>query len=129
LLVLTGGRDGGTRSLREQYDVLTGRAELPSGWHTASEYGDYLLWVINQVLPGRCFFVTSMGFFGVTVEKVRKNDNITFLFGEKVPIVLRSQDSSYTMVGAAYVSGVMNGELTCDMYQSGLIEKRTFHIR
>jgi hypothetical protein len=33
------------------------------------------------------------------------------------------------MVGGAHVSGVMVDEVTGDMYERGLVEKRTFLIR
>jgi hypothetical protein len=70
-----------------------------------------------------------MGFFGVAVAKVRKNGNVTFLFGELLPIILRPQGLSYSMVGATYVSGVMVDDVTGDMYERGLVGKRTFLIR
>jgi hypothetical protein len=75
------------------------------------------------------FFVTNMGFFGMIGARVCKGDTVSFLFGEELPIVLRPQGSFYTMLGAANVSGVMNGEVTRDMYQKGLVEKTTFLIR
>lgn len=70
-----------------------------------------------------------MGFFGVAVTKIRKNDNVTFLFKEQLPIILRPRDLAYFMVGVAYVPGLMNDEVTRDMYERGLVEKRTFLIR
>lgn len=135
LLVLNGGQDIpssdlSVRNTRQLYDVLTCRVEVPSDAKcTASEFAESLLCLINHLLPGRCFFITKMGFVGVAVARVRKNDSVTFLFGEVLPTILRPRGSSYNMVGAAYVSGIMNDELTGDMYQSGLVEKRTFLIR
>jgi hypothetical protein len=125
--VLTGGRNN---PLRGQYEVLTGRVEVPLYANcTASEFAEPLLWLMNHILPGRYFFITKMGFVGVAVARVRKNDSVTFLFGEIAPTILRPRGFSYNMVGAAYVSGIMHGELTGDMYQSGLIKERTFLIR
>jgi hypothetical protein len=131
--VLTAGRGsftGSVPSLREQYGALTGRATASSlGSGTAPRFMRDLVWLLKHIFPGRCFFVTKMGFFGVAVAKVRENDNVTFLFGECPPIILRPRGLSYSMVGAAHVSGVMVGEVTGDMYERGLVEKRTFLIR
>jgi hypothetical protein len=131
--VLTAGRDNSddpATSLRDQYEALTGRAAASSlGFHSATETSDPLVWLLKDVFPGRCFFVTKMGFFGVAVATVRENDDVTFLFGERLPIILRPRGLFYSMVGAAHVSGVMDDEVTGDMYERGLVEKRTFLIR
>ena len=131
--MLTAGRDNSNDSapsLREQYEALAGRAAASSlDFRSAAEFSDPLVWLLKHIFPGRCFFVTEMGFFGVAVAKVRKNDNVTFLFGECLPIILRPRGLSYSMVGAAHVSGVLVDEVTGDMYEKGLVEKRTFLIR
>lgn len=125
--LLSGGQADITLHLRDQYNILTGRTEPHSSGSTAPK-GRLLLWAINCILPGRCFFVTSMGFFGIAVARVCKNDCVTFIFREALPIVLRPRGSSYIMVSAASVSGVMNGE-AADICQSGLVEETTFLIR
>lgn len=128
--VLTGGPADEVPGLRHQYDVLTERAEVPSAMNNAaSEYVEPLLFIMNNMLPGRFFFVTSMGFDGLAVGRVRLNDSVTFLFGEILPKILRPRGKSYGVVGAAYVSGIMNGELTVDMYENGFVEKTSFIIR
>jgi hypothetical protein len=116
-------------ALREQYEALTRRVERWSGKDTTSQYERPFFNIIKHLLPGMHFFVTNMGFFGMTGARVCKGDTVSFLFGEELPIVLRPQGSLYTMLGAANVSGVMNGEVTGDMYQKGLVEKTTFLIR
>ena len=130
LEVLTGGPGDKDLNLRQQYEVLAGRSEVPSSMKDApSKYGDSLLFIINHILPGRFFFVTSMGFVGTAVGRVRMNDSVTFLFGETLPTILRPRGNSYSVVGAAYVSGIMNGELTDEMYKTGFVEKTSFIIR
>jgi hypothetical protein len=117
-------------SFRCQYDVLTGGTGASVlGSLKACEFNARLIWFMQHVVPGRCFFVTKRGFFGVAVTKIRENDSVTFLFGESLPIVLRARGLSYCMIGAAHVSGVMNDMVTGDMYDKGLVEKRTFRIR
>ena len=64
----------------------------------------------------------------MTGANIRKDDTVSLLFGEQLPIILRSQDSFYTMLGAANVSGVMKGEVT-GMFREGLVEETTFLIR
>lgn len=128
--VSTAGRNFQHPTFRNQYDALTGRAATPClGCHTVAENSAGLGWVTKYLLSGRYFFVTKMGFFGVAVATVRKNDSVTFLFGESIPIILQPGGLSYCMVGGAHVSGVMDDEVTGDMYESGLVEKRTFLIR
>ena len=131
--VLTAGGGsftGSVPSLREQYGTLISRATASSlDSHTAAGFIKDLVWLIKHIFSGRCLFVTKMGFFGFAVAKVRKNDNVTLLFGETHPVILRPRGSSYSMVGATYVSGVMVNEVTGDMYERGLVEKRTFLIR
>jgi hypothetical protein len=131
--VLSAGRNNtpySEPSLRCQYDVLTGRAGASVlGSLTACEISAQLLWLMQHVMPGRSFFVTKMGFFGVAVTRSRKNDCVTFVFGQKLPMILWPRGSSYCMVGAASVSGVMHDEVTGDMYENGLVEERTFLIR
>jgi hypothetical protein len=119
--------------LRRQYEILAGLAELPFEKVKDSKYvaslTSRLTFLINVAFPGRCFFVTSIGFVGVAVTKVRKNDSVTFLFGERLFTILRPQGLSYTMVGAAYVSGILDGEESSDIYRKGLVKETTFLIR
>jgi hypothetical protein len=127
--VLTGRPRHVEPSLRNQYDVLTGKTEPPSMEVVASEYAKFLHYLLHDILPGRYFFITKMGFVGIAVARVREHDIVTFLFGETLTTVLRPRGVSYNMVGAACVSGIMNGELTEELYESGLVEKTTFIIR
>ncbi|KAH8597707.1 heterokaryon incompatibility protein-domain-containing protein [Bisporella sp. PMI_857] len=123
---VTGRSDEDMVIFREHYDDLSGGAESsPQLQETASSIAH----VISRRLSGRYFFITSMGFCGVAMERVRKNDSVTILFGELFPIILRPRGVSYSMVCAAYVSGIMDGELTGDMYKNGVVKKRTFIIR
>lgn len=132
ILELFGGHHGDEPSLdmRHQYDVLAKGAKPPSSTNaTASEYVQPLLLLINHILPGRFFFITRMGFVGIGVGRVRMDDRVTFLFGEDFPTILRPQGDSYSVIGAAHVPGIMDGELTGKMYKTGLVVATEFIIR
>ncbi|KAN0114550.1 Heterokaryon incompatibility protein (HET) domain containing protein [Hyaloscypha variabilis] len=61
----------------------------------------------------RRFFKTENGRFGWTVDGARVGDEICVLFEGDYPFVLRKEgddDACYTIVGDAYVHGVMEGE-------------------
>jgi hypothetical protein len=106
--ILAGGRNehrSTFANLRSQYDALIKRAELLSRKPGApSEAAGNLSFLIHYVLLGRFFFATNMGFVGVVVTRVCKNDVVTHLFEENLPIILRPRLNSYVMVGAAHVS-------------------------
>jgi hypothetical protein len=124
--VLVGGFKEGDSWGAHEFDVLLGRASstktLPAFEHNA------LLHFLRLVLPGRYFFITQLGFAGVAVAPVRKNDIVTILSGEKKPIMLRPQSASYIMLGAGYVTGISDGQML-DLYRRGLVEKTVFKIR
>jgi hypothetical protein len=60
----------------------------------------------------RRVFMTSTGFVGVGPLDMQPGDEVCILLGGKVPYLLRPQgNESYTLVGEAYVHGIMHGEL------------------
>jgi hypothetical protein len=64
---------------------------------------------------GRCFFITSGKLMGLAPPKAKPGDKIAIIAGAQVPFVLRprfglqSSTSFNTLVGEAYVHGVMDG--------------------
>jgi hypothetical protein len=70
-----------------------------------------------------------MGFVGTAVSSVYKDDVVTCLFGEMLPVILRPQEASYRMISTAYVSGLMRDDVPGDMCEKGLVEKTTFLIQ
>ncbi|RYP15780.1 hypothetical protein DL765_005506 [Monosporascus sp. GIB2] len=85
------------------------------------------------------FFTTRNGFVGTCVRDSRKGDIVAILFGSPVPFVLRpiaesiqvagSDRPSYLLVGASYVSGIMDGEMVDELYCEDLMDSTTFFIR
>jgi hypothetical protein len=59
----------------------------------------------------RRFIITEKGFYGLGPQLVQKRDVVAVIPGLKVPYVLRPAADRYKLVGAAYVHGVMRGEV------------------
>ncbi|KAK9439759.1 heterokaryon incompatibility protein-domain-containing protein [Metarhizium brunneum] len=78
----------------------------------------------NETLRGRCFFLTSNGYFGIGPDDMTRHDTIVILHGARTPFVLRpTQDSRYWMLlGDCYVHGIMGGE-AMQMEDRGLDRK------
>jgi hypothetical protein len=56
-------------------------------------------------------FLTRSNYMGIGSESLQINDSIWVVAGSRVPLILRpSNDSTYKIVGAAYVHGFMHGE-------------------
>lgn len=72
---------------------------------------------MSEVLKGRQLFTTADGHFGFGNVGVREGDVACILNGAPTPHVLRKatgsgdDDETYTLVAAAYVHGMMNGEI------------------
>ncbi|RYP49403.1 hypothetical protein DL769_011073 [Monosporascus sp. CRB-8-3] len=118
--------NGPTKQLESNHE--TGRAQL-------SDYEQCLRANVGQ----QSFFTTRSGFVGTCVPDSRRGDIIAILFGSPVPFVLRpaaesirvagSDRPSYLLVGALYVSGIMNGEMVDELYCEDLMDSTTFFIR
>jgi hypothetical protein len=73
-----------------------------------------------DVLRGRCFFTTSLGYIGIGPRGICSGDKIAILLGGNMPFVIRGDSPSSRFVGEAYVHGIMQGEF---MNSSATIEK------
>ncbi|KAL4821935.1 heterokaryon incompatibility protein-domain-containing protein [Aspergillus spinulosporus] len=86
-------------------------------------------------LGQKAFFTTTCGLVGTCVPDSRAGDIAVVLFGSPVPFILRqlpagSNDQSkiYALIGASYVSGIMDGEMVDELYCEDLIDSTTFLI-
>ncbi|KAF5968835.1 heterokaryon incompatibility protein [Fusarium bulbicola] len=71
-------------------------------------------------------FMTSTGFVGVGPLDMQPGDEVCILLGGKVTYLLRAQGGeSYTLVGEAYVHGIMHGEL----FKGGSRNLRNFDVK
>jgi hypothetical protein len=59
---------------------------------------------------GRKFMMTQEGRMGLVPTHAREGDVVAVLTGGHVPIILRPKEGHYTVVGDAYVQGIMDGE-------------------
>lgn len=59
---------------------------------------------------GRRFMKTQQGRIGLIPPYAEKGDVVAVLTGGHVPIILRPHDGFYTVLGDAYVHGIMDGE-------------------
>jgi hypothetical protein len=95
---------------------------------------------LESHLKQRTFFTTTSGFFGTCVPDTREDDVVAILFGSPVPFVLRpapqhvelkisSKRPIYYLVGAAYVGGIMNGEMVDELYCEDLMDSTTFFLQ
>jgi hypothetical protein len=70
------------------------------------------------MVPNQTFFITKKGYMGVGPPDTRPGDQVWVLYGGQVPFILRDttrgangeQLKKGTLVGDAYVHGVMDGE-------------------
>lgn len=59
-------------------------------FESVPERGDEAYWeVLNQVCPGKCFFVTRSGRFGLATAPVDPGQEVWVLMGSAVPMVLK----------------------------------------
>lgn len=68
---------------------------------------------IYSASVGRAMFVTSKGFIGLAPWNAQQGDIVSVLFGGCTPFILRKVPGrdQYSLVGEAYVYGIMGGEL------------------
>jgi hypothetical protein len=66
---------------------------------------------VYRASANRAMFVTSKGFIGLAPWNAKKGDLICVLLGGCTPYLLRPVSGLYTLVGEAYVYGIMGGEL------------------
>lgn len=71
---------------------------------------------IRRRCPGRRFFTTRSGRFGLGPRVLKNDDLCSVLFGSEIPFILRQtgEKSSYKLLGGTYIEGVMHGETVRD---------------
>lgn len=75
----------------------------------------------------RSLFTTKEGYMGLGPNALQIGDLVCTLFGCNNPLILRPQNGHYRLVGAAYVHGVMEGEMI-QWWEDGKLTKREFEI-
>lgn len=100
----------------------TGTTIKPSVWvQVARDYSSF-----------RSFAVTERGYMMMAPFNAAKRDRVCVLFGGETPYVMRPENrdgrgGNYTLIGEAYVPGLMQGE-AITMLEAGKLEEGMFHI-
>jgi len=71
----------------------------------------------------RLFLITTKGYIGLGPATMQPGDLVCILFGGITPFILRAKDDYYTLVGEAYVYGLMEGEAIREWQSGRLIEE------
>lgn len=127
---------GGTRGLRSQelWRLLTSDIRIAEhdemGWRRARGsdqevcLGEYRNGLLGHGVRGRMLFSTKKRYYGLGPADMEVGDVVVVLYGGRFPFVLRpSMGKKYSLVGYAYVFGIMDGEAVSD-----LRETQTFEI-
>jgi hypothetical protein len=64
----------------------------------------------REVCCTRKFCLTAKGYVGQVPSEALSGDRICIILGEKVPFIIRHEGTSWRLIGAAYVHGIMQGE-------------------
>ncbi|KAI0902984.1 heterokaryon incompatibility protein-domain-containing protein [Ustulina deusta] len=64
----------------------------------------------DRAYGGRRIFRTTGNHWGISSESLKEGDQVCILSGADTPYVLRKSSWGWTVVGEAYVHGIMNGE-------------------
>ena len=84
---------------------------------------------LRRLLHNRSLFVTKDGYLGLGPPAMRDTDQVVVIPGFRYPVLLRKLYGSnkFQLVGACYVSGIMNG-LECAKVDEGLLRLVKFEI-
>jgi hypothetical protein len=58
----------------------------------------------------RTFFITRDGYMGICPRWARSSDSVALLAGLNTPFIVREAGEHYSLIGPAYVEGIMLGE-------------------
>ncbi len=103
----------GKPSLQDKLHVQTLYISLTDSFTDADFFsGTIFLQRQAGICYGRRLFRTDAQRFGIGHEALRIEDEIWLLAGAQVPFILRRRpDGKFTLIGEAYVDGMMYGEL------------------
>jgi hypothetical protein len=104
-----------------------------------AEQSEYAL-CLQQTFKKRTVFTTVSGFCGTCVPDTREGDIVVILFGSPVPFVMRPvllaveekvgfERPIHSLVGGAYVGGIMDGEMVNELYCEDLMDSTTFFLQ
>lgn len=80
------------------------------------------VWAL-QMATNRRLLVTNDGYIGLGPIMARQGDHVCILYGCSVPLILREVQGGLSLVGEAYVHGLMDGEALALLDEGRLREK------
>jgi len=126
------------------WEILMGRRDIDpdmidNGTTVAELKGQLFSRLFTRLkgkLFGRKVFVTDAGFLGVGASHLNAGDFIVLPLGASGPVVLRpggdtssgSHETTYRMVGCAYLSGVSKFRVLDDLYDEGRFRETRFRV-
>lgn len=145
--VLVAGSDfHDTSEYETMYEVLCGRLSVPNDFRGSLEEDDPrdpwkdhipepvreftspLRKEMEDSVAHRTFFSTKEGFIGVSVPGAKPEDIVALPIGSKAPMVMRPFSGYYELIGGAYVSGIMHGELV-ELFDKKLVKPASLSIQ
>lgn len=100
--------DDAGKALQSAAESSSDKQDEGEAW---SQHQDWFRLALHR-LHSRRPFLGASGFLGLCPDHVQAGDEIYVFLGAKVPMVLRPRgDGSYSVVGEAYVHGIMYGEM------------------
>lgn len=107
--------------------------EAPGGFLSMMQTIDIseYLHVMHVAALMKVFMLSSQGYIGLVPLHTKPGDVICILLGGQAPFILRPQGDEWQLIGAAYVHGMMYGELLRrdDFGLRDDIALQEFHIR
>lgn len=101
--------------LHTAYQTLRGFVQLPEesieteAWVLRNS--ESYVYAMNRTADQRKAFTSNEGHLGLGPQNIQTGDLVCILFGSEVPLILRrSMTGTYTLIGDAYVYGIMHGE-------------------
>lgn len=127
-------------SYEQQHQQLLQGLEEDSAGHDDPDQANWSEYKrgLQECVDRKALFATDTGFSGTGVPDVMIGDVVAIIFGAPTAFVLRPLQSNvvqgevkpiYGLVGAAYVGGIMSGEMVDELYCEDLMDSTTFYIR
>ncbi|KAK4234530.1 hypothetical protein C8A03DRAFT_47164 [Achaetomium macrosporum] len=87
----------------------------------------------------RAFFTTKNEFVGTCIPDGRAGDLVPLWLEPPVPFILRpaaqrvnvdgAERQAYSLIGAAYVGGIMSGGMVAELYCGDLMDATSFYVQ
>ncbi|RBA09731.1 hypothetical protein FPRO05_05667 [Fusarium proliferatum] len=104
-------------SLTPGIDLILGLLKENNYEEVPNQDGGLYESTMHHVSWYRRLFLTNGGYFGLAHPSSQPGDELVLLSGGRVPFVVRrgnaERSECYSIVGEAYVHGIMDGELLC----------------